>query len=116
MIPFSVLPIVLMFQSDSAKKLYVVDKVTQVGSASVVGSSAREQQGEHHSAPVVMASFAKDCQSVSFTKAREDAEYVLETQPGGSTLSDQKGNVVYISPAKTLKNMTKDMCRFIAAH
>ena len=105
-----------MLQVGPAKKLYVVDKVTQVGSATVIGSSARERQSEHHSAPVVMGSLAKECQSVSFTKIRDDADYVLETQPGGSTLADQKGNVVYISPAKTLKNMTKDMCRFIAAH
>ena len=114
--PLLILAVTLLFQTATPKKLFVVDKISQVGNASVVGNSTREQQGEHHSAPVVIGSFAKECQSVSFTKVRDDADYILETQSGGSTLSNQKGDVVYISPAKTLKNMTKDVCRFIVAH
>jgi hypothetical protein len=88
--------------------VFVVDKVTTLVSA--------RQEAEHHSAPVVMSEFMKNCPNLSFTENQEDAEFVLKTQPGSSTLSNVKGDILYISPAKTLGNMVKDVCRFIAGH
>lgn len=98
------------------RKVFVVDKVTQAGNAQVYGNTAHSQESEHHSAPVVMGEFSKRCPAVMFTKERENAEFILETQPGGSSLSNQKGDVLYLSPAKTLKNMAKDVCGYISAH
>ena len=74
------------------------------------------QEAEHHSAPVVMSEFMENCPNLSFTENQEDAEFVLKTQPGSSTLSNVKGDILYISPAKTLANMVKNVCTFIAAH
>ncbi len=98
------------------RRVFVVDKVTQTGNAQVYGNTAQAQEGEHHSAPVVMGEFAKRCPTVTFTKDRETAEFILETQPGGSSLSNLKGDVLYLSPAKTLKNMAKNVCSYISAH
>lgn len=103
-------------EKPTPKKVFVVDKVTQTASVQGYGSVAKSQEGEHHTAPVVMAEFMKHCPNVSFTENREDAEFVLKTQPGGSTLSNPKGEILYISPAKTLGNMVKDVCAYIAAH
>jgi len=117
MIASVTLTLLLFLQSTPAPRIvFVVDKVSQVGSARVYGNSANTQEGEHHSAPVVMSEFSKRCPIVAFTKNKEAAEFILETQPGGSSLSNQKGDVLYVSPAKTLKNMTKDVCGYIAAH
>jgi hypothetical protein len=103
-------------EKPTARKVLVVDKVTQTARVQEYGTVSKGQEAEHHSAPVVMAEFMKRCPGVSFTENREDAEFVLKTQPGGSTLSNPKGEILYISPAKTLGNMVKDVCTYIAAH
>ena len=61
-----------------------------------------------------MAEFSKRCPSVAFTTDRAKADYVLQTQPGGSILTTPNDDVLYISPAKTLGNMVKDVCAYIA--
>ena len=96
--------------------VYVVDKVTAEAETKTTGYSATAQTGEHHSAPVVMGQFAKTCPAVRFTQDRTAADLILQTQPGSSVLSDAKGTVLYVSPAKTLKNMTKDVCGYISSH
>ncbi len=117
MIASMTLALLFMFEAAPAPRMvFVVDKVSQVGSARVSGDTAHAQEGEHHSAPVVMGEFSKKCPVVAFTKNKEAAEFILETQSGGSSLSNQNGDVLYVSPAKTLKNMTKDVCGYIAAH
>jgi hypothetical protein len=98
--------------SSSTHIVFVVDKVQEVSKPDGSGVVA----SEHHTAPVVMAEFAKRCPEVSFTKVRENADLTLETQSGASILSDAKGNVVYTSPAKSLSNMVKDVCRYIGTH
>ena len=100
----------------STHVVFVVDKVTDTSKTTNYGNSSKGENGEHHSAPVVMAEFKKDCPNVSFTQAREKAQYILQTQPGSSTIVDQNGTVLYISPAKTLKNMAKDVCTFVSVH
>ena len=95
-------------EQPTARKVFVVDKVTYT----LV--SAR-QEAEHHSAPVVMSEFMKNCPNLSFTENQENAA-VLKSQPGSLTLSNVKGDILYISPAKTLANMVKNVCTFIAAH
>jgi hypothetical protein len=97
-------------------KVFVVDKVRQVGSAQGYGNQVNAQTGEYHTALVVMSEFGKRCHTVSFTKDAAAADFILETQSGGSSLSDPKGNVLYVSPAKQLHNMEKDMCAYISAH
>jgi len=96
--------------------VFVVDKVTQVSEAhnAPFGGAVAASSGEHHSAPVVMAEFAKKCPAISFTQDQSLADFVLQTQPGGTILSDPKGAVLYVSPAKNLGNMVKDMCKFIS--
>ncbi len=98
------------------RKVFVVDKVSQTVTTHDYGTSGKAQEGEHHSAPVVMAEFGKKCPNISFTQNRESAEFILQTQTGGSTLSNPKGDVLYVSPAKTLGNMVKDVCAYIARH
>jgi len=93
----------------TARKVFVVDKVTYT-------HVSAGQEAEHHSAPVVMSEFMKDCPNLSFTENEWDSEFVLKTQPGSSTLSNPKGDILYISPAKTLGNMIEDVCTYIAAH
>ena len=97
--------------------IFVVDKVTQVATASnkALGTQAQLIQQDHHSAPVVMAEFSKKCPAVSFTQDQSVADFILQTQPGGSTLVDQKGTVLYVSPAKNLGSMVKDVCKFVSA-
>ncbi len=63
-----------------------------------------------------MGEFSKRCPTVSFTESQPAAEYILRTQSGATTLTDLKGNIVYVSPAKTLKNMVKDVCVYISSH
>ena len=94
--------------------VYVVDKVTDQAEARAAGHS--DVIGDHHSAPVVMGQFAKTCPTVHFTQDRAAADLILQTQRGSSVLSDAKGTVLYVSPAKTLKNMTKDVCGYISSH
>ena len=113
----STLSLLLMLQTAPAPRVvFVVDKVLEVGQATIYGNTATAQDGEHHTAPVVMGEFARKCPGVAFTKNKDAAEFVLETQPGGSSLSNQKGDILYVSPAKTLKNMAKDVCGYIASH
>src|SRR6516165_522577 len=96
-------------EQPTARKVFVVDKVTYT-------HVSAGQEAEHHSAPVVMSEFMKDCPNLSFTENEWDSEFVLKTQPGSSTLSNPKGDILYISPAKTLGNMIEDVCTYIAAH
>lgn len=103
-------------QSPVPRKVYVVDKVTQIAKVQDYGTSAKAQEGEHHTAPVVMAEFMKHCPNVAFTENRDDAEFVLKTQQGSSVLSNPRGDILYISPAKTLGNMVKDVCGYISSH
>jgi hypothetical protein len=95
--------------------VFVVDKITQTVEAHNVPFGSAASAGEHHSAPVVMAEFSKKCPAVSFTQDRSMADFVLQTQPGGTILSDPKGNVLYVSPAKNLGSMVKDVCKFVSA-
>lgn len=105
-----------ILNAQANRKVFVVDKVTHTARIQDYGSVSKSQEGEHHSAPVVMAEFMKRCPGVSFfTENREDAEFVLKTQQGGSTLSNPQGDILYVSPAKTLSNMVKDVCGYIAA-
>jgi hypothetical protein len=106
-----------LWQAPPHHTIFVVDKVTQVSTASnkALGTQAQLIQQDHHSAPVVMAEFSKKCPAVSFTQDQSAADFILQTQPGGSTLTDPKGNVLYVSPAKNLGNMVKDVCKFISA-
>lgn len=94
--------------------VYVLDKVIDQAEARAAGHT--DQIGDHHSAPVVMGQFAKTCPAVRFTQDRTAADLILQTQPGSSVLSDAKGAVLYVSPAKNLKNMTKDVCGYISSH
>ena len=117
-----VLPLLLLLLQTASvapatqRRVFVIDKVSQVGTAQSYGGVTKAQEGEHHSAPVVMAEFSKKCPTVVFTTDRETADLVLATQPGATSLADRKGDVLYVSPAKTLKNMTKDICGYISAH
>jgi hypothetical protein len=107
----------LMFQTQTARHtIFVVDKVIQTAEAHNKFGGVGASSGEHHTAPVVMAEFSKRCPAVSFTQNRATAEFVLETQPGSTTLTDAKGNVLYVSPAKRLKNMVKDVCGYVSGH
>ena len=102
--------------AQSIRIVFVVDKVSQTVTTHDYGSAGKAQEGEHHSAPVVMAEFGKRCPIVSFTQNRDSAEFILQTQSGGSTLSNAKGDVLYVSPAKTLGNMVKDVCTYVTQH
>jgi hypothetical protein len=107
----------VFWQTPAHHTIFVVDKVTQVSTASnqALGTQTQVMQQDHHSAPVVMAEFFKKCPAVSFTQDQSAADFVLQTQPGGSTLTDPKGSVLYVSPAKNLRNMVKDVCKFITS-
>jgi hypothetical protein len=103
-----------LLAADTPKgKVFVVDKVSQQAQAANYGNKTTSAEVEHHSAPIVMAAF-QSCTAVTFTTDRAAADYMLQTQPGGSVLSNPKGDVLYISPARTLKNMVKDMCKYIS--
>jgi len=107
----------LIFQAQPTHHtIFVVDKVIQTAEAHNKFGGIGTSSGEHHTAPVVMAEFSKRCKVVNFTKDRGNAEFVLETQPGSTTLTDAKGNVLYVSPAKKLKNMVKDVCKYVSEH
>lgn len=113
----TVVLVALIFQSQPAHHtIFVVDKVIQTAEAHNKFGGIGTSSGEHHTAPVVMAEFSKRCQVVSFTQNRENAEFVLETQPGSTTLTDAKGNVLYVSPARKLKNMVKDVCGYVSKY
>jgi hypothetical protein len=87
-----------------------------VGNAAAAGNAASTSEYEHHDAPVVMAEFSKRCPSVSFTQDRTVAEFVLEPQQGATSLINPKGDVLYVSPAKSMGNMVKDVCKYISSH
>ncbi|WP_148210080.1 hypothetical protein [Candidatus Korobacter versatilis] len=89
--------------------------MSQEAKATNNGNRSSETSSEHHTAPVVMTAFSHDCPSVTFTTEKEAADYILQTQVGGYVLASPKGDVLYISPAKTLKNMVKDMCKYISS-
>ncbi len=110
-----VLAVFLWQAAPTHHTIFVVDKVTERAEAHNTLGGVGASSGEHHSAPVVMSEFGKKCSIVTFTQDRSVADYILETQPGGSTLTDSKANVLYVSPAKTLKNMVKDVCGFVSA-
>ncbi len=105
-------------QAPAHHTVFVVDKVTQTTEAhnAPFGGSVAASSGEHHSAPVVMAEFSKKCPAVSFTQDQASAEFILQTQSGSTILSDPKGAVLYVSPAKNLGNMVKDVCKFVSSH
>ncbi|RXH57651.1 hypothetical protein GRAN_0961 [Granulicella sibirica] len=97
--------------------LFVVDKVSAVAEEHAKPfQGIAASSGEHHTAPVVMAEFSKSCPKVTLTQDQQASFYTLQTQPGGSILADSKGTVLYVSPAKTLKNMVKDVCRYMGSH
>jgi hypothetical protein len=104
-------------QNTSSRHIvFVVDKITQTAEAhNAPFGGAVASSGEHHSAPIVMAEFSKKCPVVSFTQDQTAADFILQTQSGGTTLADPKGNVLYVSPAKNLGNMVKDVCKFISS-
>jgi hypothetical protein len=104
----------------AAKKVFLVDKTYQAGSAttynatqynSVTNGSAQEMSYT----PKIMHAFEK-CPEVTFTTEKSNADFVLNPQPKGSILSLGSGDVVYISPAVALHNMVKDVCGYIKSH
>jgi len=101
------------WQNPHPHVVFVVDKVTQTSESHATLGGPVNTVGEHHSAPVVIAEFSKRCPVVSFTQDQSAADFVLQTQSGATTLADPKGNVLYVSPAKNLGNMVKDVCGYI---
>lgn len=107
----------LMMMQGTAKPhiIFVVDKVVTTAEAHNKLGGVSASAGEHHTAPLIMAEFARKCPAVTFTQDRSAAEFVLEGQPNGSLLMDSKGTVLYVSPALYLHNMVKDVCKFVSA-
>jgi hypothetical protein len=102
--------------AQAPRKVFLVDKTYTTGSATRVGSSASGSATELSFSPKIMLAFQKSCPVVGFTQDKASAEFVLDPQVGGSILRNAKGDVLYISPARTLGNMVKDVCRFVAIH
>ena len=96
--------------------VYVVDKVTATAEAHEKIGGIAGSTSEHHSAPIVMGEVTKKCTIITFTEDKSVADFILKTQQGASTITNQKGEVLYITPAKTLKNMVKDVSGFAASH
>lgn len=102
--------------------IFIVDKVQTVGHANasnngIFGMSATSTSAEVHTAPGITAEFLKRCPSnITLTQDQSVAEWSLQTQQGGSMLVDKAGTVLYLSPAKTLKNMVKDVCGYLSSH
>ncbi|NYF89252.1 hypothetical protein RBB79_06855 [Tunturiibacter empetritectus] len=96
--------------------VFVVDKVVQGGKGTFYGVKTKALDGDYHSSPAVITDFIERCPAVSFTQSRPKADYILDTEPGSSTITDQQGTVLYTSSAKNLKNMAKDVCAFVSTH
>ncbi|WP_353068649.1 hypothetical protein RBB75_15965 [Tunturibacter empetritectus] len=96
--------------------VFVVDKVVQGGKGTFYGVKTKALDGDYHSSPAVITEFIERCPAVSFTQSRPKADYILDTEPGSSTITDQQGTVRYTSSAKNLKNMAKDVCAFVSTH
>jgi hypothetical protein len=113
----AILTLALMQSATPHHTIFVVDKVlTKDEARTNSGGGVTASTQVHHTGPVVMAEFMKKCPSVSFTQDQAAADLILQTQSGATILSDSKGSVLYVSPAKTLKNMVKDVCGFVASH
>ncbi len=100
-------------QTPERVRLYAVDKVSDISVRSPFG---RQESGEHHTAPLIIAAFAKSCPAVTFTEVQANADYTVSANSASSTLTDRKGDVVYVSPARTAKNFVKDICRYVSEH
>ena len=98
------------------RKMFLVEKTYAQATASGYGNNASAQAVEISFTPKIMTEFEKKCPTVSFTTDKSTAEFVLNPQVGGSMLMNKKGDVVYISPAKTLHNMVKDVCLYLEKH
>jgi hypothetical protein len=102
--------------------IFVVDKVQTVGKSNasnngIFGTSASSTTMEAHTAPGVTAALIQRCPAnLSITQDQSGAEWLLQTQFGATMIVDKKGTVLYVSPAKTMRNMTKDVCAFISSH
>lgn len=96
--------------------VYVVDKVVQGGKGTFYGVKVKAEDGDYHSSPAVITEFIQRCPAVSFTQSRPKADYILDTEPGSSTITDQQGTILYTSSAKNLKATAKDVCAFVSTH
>jgi hypothetical protein len=106
----------LVADAQGTRKVFLVEKTYQQGTARAYGNTASGESVDISFSPKIMKAFGEKCQAVTFTQNKDAAEFVLNPQPGGSILSSAKGDVLYISPAKTLHNMVKDVCGYVTAH
>lgn len=108
----------LLFLPTVAPKrtVFIVDKVTTVAEAHDKLGGVGASSGENHLAPTVIIAFAKKCPSIAFTQNKADAEFILDPQQSGTILTNQKGEVLYASPAFRLSNMVKDVCKYVSQH
>lgn len=105
-------------QTRSPHKIFMVDKtVEQSTTTPGFFGSLNTSSSESHLAPQLMSIFNKRCPDVvAFTMDPAAAEFTLTPNHGGSTLSNQKGDVVYISPAYLPLHMINDVCKYLRRH
>lgn len=106
-----------MIQSEAraGHTLFVVDQLKTTGSVDSYSNHAHGRDDDNHTAPSIIAELAKKCSRVDAAPQRDGAQYILASQAGLATLTDQHGVVLYVSHAKTRKNMVRDVCAFIDA-
>lgn len=99
----------------SAHTVFVLDSVIEQAEAHNTFGGVGGTASENHLAPIVIGVISKRCpETLHFTEDRSSAEYVLKPQQGSTMLLDAKGNVLYVSPAKLMGNMAKDVCKFVS--
>lgn len=59
----------------------------------------------------VIKAYEKGCPGITFTRNRDNADYVIEVQAGNNILSNAKGEILTISKARwRFKDLVKDTC------
>jgi hypothetical protein len=97
--------------------MLVVDGIVTQSSATPFLGSVVASSSQYHVAPMVMAEIMKKCPGViTVTTSTDNVDYILSPQARGSTLTNPKGDVLYISPAFKAKNLAKDVCLYVATH
>ena len=97
-------------------KTFLIDKTYEEASGNTYGNHSNANAVQQSFSPRIMTAFSKKCPEILFTTDRSGAEFVLNPQVGGSVLTSKAGDVLYISPARTLGNMVKDICAYVSKH
>ena len=102
-------------------RLFIPDQVSTTGTSTandygIFGTVVKSSNTSVNYANAIMGEFGKSCSDILLTTDPATATLALSSQTGASTLTSKSGDVLYVSPAKTLKNMVKDVCAYLHSH